>query len=244
MASAIPIYKDTMKSFILFLGLLLGVCHFSFALENAKKASPQQLESVVTLHLKDSELGDYDFFCSGVLIAPNKVVTAGHCIVGMAHRAYYDFYRLMRRPEVVSVHYKGQEQRARSISVASNYFEDSTLAGIDLAMIELPGPFTNSRPIDVANLSDLKVGMEVAMVAGGSVAETTLKEIKTFKLGTALLTDPTHSRICRGDSGGALLVKINGQLKLAGILIFEGDHHKNEECNEERNVSFYPITKF
>ena len=41
------------------------------------------ISAVVTLHLNDPDNPEYDSFCSGVLVAPDKVLTTGHCIAVM-----------------------------------------------------------------------------------------------------------------------------------------------------------------
>lgn len=173
-------------------------------------------------------------------MAPKKVLTAGHCIAGMGGQVYDDVHRLTYFPEVVTVKTAGKTVRAKSITIAPSYFEHFDFESEDLALVELTEAFPGVVPLPIASQWWPEKGAKLTMVARGMVAETTLTGIINYPIHTVLLTDTKKSAVCKGDSGGALLAKINGQLKLAGILISEGEG----KCNFERNYSFFPRVKF
>lgn len=211
-----------------------------FALHGGKIIARGEFPAVVALHLNDVEFPEYDFFCSGVLVAPNKVLTAGHCIAGLGGQVYDDVHRLPYFSHLVTVKSQGKTIRAKNIIMAPNYFEAPGLESEDLALIELEEALFSVQPLQLISTWELEKGMSLTMVARGKTAETTLTNVIYHPIPLVLLTDTSKSAACRGDSGGALLAKKNGQWKLAGILISEGE----EECNFERNYSFFPKVRF
>lgn len=195
---------------------------------------------VVDIILHDSEHPEVTRFCSGVLITPKKVLTAGHCIDALGLELYEYGAALEHDPEKVGVKIAGIEVHVSRITESPLYHEASDARGEDLAIIELQTPITHVKPIPLASLSELTQGMDVKLVSRSLVAKTKLLAVKGSTVSKALITNGRLAGTCMGDSGGALIIEKNGQLKLAGILGYSGEG----ACEKKHSISFFPRARF
>ena len=215
--------------------LLISISDLSHALYGARTITPSQFSAVVTIHLNDSEKPEYDSFCSGVLVAPDKVLTTGHCIEVVGSELYEKWNILTYEPNLIKIKAGGVKYEVADVIIAPSYTEAVGFEGEDLAIIILKKPLTNIRPMKIAIKGSLKAGLAVTMVARDKMANSTIIAVKSYAGNLVVFTDGTKSGVCEGDSGGALLVKIGNDLALAGILSAQ-----SEGCERQTGTSIFP----
>ena len=215
--------------------LLISFSDLSHALYGSRALSPSSnLSSVVTLHLNDSDKPGYDSFCSGVLVAPNKVLTTGHCIEVMGTELYDQWNRFVYEPNLIKVKVAGVKYEVAGVAIADSYTEAVGFAGEDLALITLRRSVTSVKPMRLMAKSALKAGLPVSLVARGQIADTKITSVKSFDGNTVIFIDGSKSGTCEGDSGGALIVKNADGYSLAGILSAQ-----SEGCYKQTGVSLF-----
>jgi secreted trypsin-like serine protease len=217
--------------------LLLLITQSAFALYG-DKVVPASEPFVVSLHLRDADNADRDYFCQGVLVASNKVLTAGHCIDAMGGDVYEMSHALIYRPELVWVKVGNKLHRAKSVTLAPNYFEGNGYDAEDLAMIELVQP-TTVLPIKIASKNDLVNNQKLTLIAREKKVESSLLFARSYGTVAALFLNKT-SGACQGDSGGAIVLKKNGQQLLAGILMYNGEG----PCDRKSGYGYFPRLRF
>jgi secreted trypsin-like serine protease len=215
--------------------LLISISDLSHALYGARSITPSQFSAVVTIHLNDKEKPEYDSFCSGVLVAPDKVLTTGHCIEVIGSELYEKWNILTYEPNLIKIKAGGVKYEVADVIIAPSYTEAVGFEGEDLAIITLKKPLTNIRPIKMASKASLKAGLAVTMVARGKMANSTITAVKSYAGNLVVFTDGTKSGVCEGDSGGALLVKIGNEQVLAAILSAQ-----SEGCERQTGTSIFP----
>jgi|APGre2960657468_1045069.scaffolds.fasta_scaffold19963_3 secreted trypsin-like serine protease len=215
--------------------LLISISDLSHALYGARTITPSQFSAVVTIHLNDSEKPEYDSFCSGVLVAPDKVLTTGHCIEVVGSKLYEKWNIFTYEPNLIKIKAGGNKYEVADVIIAPSYTEAVGFEGEDLAIITLKKPLTNIRPIKMASKGSLKAGLVVTLVARDKMANSTITAVKSYAGNLVVFTDGTKSGVCEGDSGGALLVKIGNDLALAGILSAQ-----SEGCERQTGASIFP----
>lgn len=216
--------------------LLVSICDLSHALYGARPVSTSyDYSSVVTLHLNDPNNPEFDFFCSGVLVATDTVLTTGHCIEVMGNEVYEQWSFFTYNPENMKVKARGVSYEVADVILAPSYTEAYGFEGEDLALIRLKKPLKNIKPFKIAPKNVLKAGTSVTMVVREKMAQTKITAQELYGQNTVIFTDGTKSGVCSGDSGGALLVKVGNEEMLAGILSAQ-----TEGCERRTGVSVFP----
>lgn len=225
-----------MKLKVALLFTLISLSDLGHALYGGKAIGENpSLAAVVSLHLSDAEKPEHDFFCSGVLVAPDKILTTGHCIEVMATEVYEQWNIFSYEPEKLKVKIAGVKYAVADVILAPSYFESTGLDAEDLALIKLKIPVTSVKPFKIAPLVSLKAKIPATLVAHGQVADTTILGIKKYAQTSVVYTDGLKAGVCAGDSGGAILVKSGSDYLLAGILSAQ-----EEGCVRKTGVSVFP----
>ncbi|WP_063776640.1 S1 family peptidase [Microvirga massiliensis] len=169
--------------------------------------------------------------CTGILVRPDVVLTAAHCVVDAA--AY----------KVVGV---DRRFRAQAVGVSAALLHPTfvqgttprTQPGVDLALLGLRQPLGSSfQPIDLAGVTRIGTGEFVTLAGFGVTRERAkgtarvLRETQLVALGPVrvrnhvfVVADPDRlaesdgAGACRGDSGGPLLVETAFGPRLVGIV--------------------------
>jgi secreted trypsin-like serine protease len=161
--------------------------------------------------------------CSGVVIAPDLVLTAAHCVL---ERATYRVVAVDRR-------FRQRAIRATAAAMHPAFVAGTTprtQPGVDLAILKLEQPLGRDFiPIDPRGAARIGKGQPVALAGFGIVGEgrkgtaRILRETRLVNLGTLQvanrvmvvadqqrLAQVTGAGACRGDSGGPIFA--GGQL--------------------------------
>jgi secreted trypsin-like serine protease len=227
-----------MKLKLVLMIFLFSICDLSHALYGARPLLKGQHEAVVSLHLNDPFNPEYDYFCNGVVIAADTILTAGHCIEGMATEVYEKWFIFSYEPQLIKVKVAGVKYEVADVALSPGYAEQAGLAGEDLAIIKLKKT-VSIAPLKLAKRSDVKTGMPVSLIAHGKIADSILNGIKVLGGNTVIFSAGSRVGVCQGDSGGALVIRKNGENLLAGILSVQ-----NPGCEKQDSSSVFPKTSF
>ncbi len=172
----------------------------------------------------------HEGICSGTLIAPEVVLTAGHCM--RYHEHGYDFDFTVEPESIVIYAGANVSKDSRFVAKAERIivhpdwngkFKDSHA---DLALILLDRPAEDLPSYGLRRLPAPLVASEGRLVGYGDAKDdgrmgvhragaTTL-----LKIGPTLIETGTPSNACQGDSGGPLLTLQDGRWVVTGVTSF------------------------
>lgn len=178
-------------------------------------------------------------FCNGVLISPTLVLTAGHCIDGQGREEFDSSHGLIYQPEKLLVRFGSVYIKGKAVTFASSYFEGLGFDTEDLALIELAAPVKNVKSISFARKADLVNKTPVTLIARNRRVGGVLSHVRNYGAVAVLFIDKA-SGACLGDSGGAIVINKNGEPKLAGILMYNGEAN----CEVQTGYGYFPKAQF
>lgn len=177
--------------------------------------------NVTTAYPSVGKLGDNTgFFCTGTLIAPQYVLTAGHCVEGVGNTA--------GRFQLGTTSYATSQVIAHP-NYNSNLIGDDNAN--DIAIYKLATPVTNVAPSQIYR-STPTVGQMLTLVGfggGGTGTSGTDGSFGTKRVGTTPIDSVTPKMIrwtfdnnteantAPGDSGGPAFVTVGGASYIAGV---------------------------
>ena len=149
--------------------------------------------------------------CSGVLIAPDLVLTAAHCVRGNALAAVVAFFDGSRpvspliRVAAVARYAVPEEE------VPSEYVSRLSDLTLDTAVLRLAAPIAGRRPIPIERRVDrLPNRLRIAATGlsgerAGILKTASLQPIAVTRSGLTIAR-AVGALVCRGDSGGPVVV--------------------------------------
>ena len=202
----------------------------------------------------ESTKDGYIYSCGGTIIAPNWILTAAHCVqdqddVDFLPSEMFVYYGSTRRTG-------GPSMSVQNIIRHANY-NNYTLAN-DIALLELINPISGgvARPISMITAEEAAMGYTdpgvMTTVTGWGltipgdnnsdpeilqkvnlpiVPMTVARSIWTHGIPAGVIMAGYHNEgkdACSGDSGGPMVVNVDGEYRLAGIVSFG---HVDYDCD-------------
>lgn len=154
-------------------------------------------------------------FCSAFLVAPDVMVTAGHCITSVRDcteaRFIFGFGMTQPNTDLTSV------PAAQVYSCASIISRALVNTGIDYAVIKLDRPVTDRAPLALRRTGQPAVGMPLTVIGHPSCLPTKIAAGATVRriVGSSHLVASTDTY--GGNSGSAVFNSTTGEVE--GILV-------------------------
>jgi secreted trypsin-like serine protease len=158
--------------------------------------------------------------CSGVLISPTRVLTAGHCVAGNPVAAGVILYDGARpvRPVIRVASVERYNLPTRNLPAEYASLRELSL---DTAILHLATPVRGREPIRISRSAQRPAGLRLA---GTGISAEGVGVLKTTHLDPLLVTSSglivaqtRGSEVCRGDSGGPVVADGAGGLVLFGV---------------------------
>lgn len=185
-------------------------------------------------------------FATGILIAPQWVLTAAHVADGMQARGF-SYLRLDRSYRVDNI-----------IIHPEFYGEDGPNLGMDIALLHLSEPVEGITPVELYREPD-ENGQHIILVgygdlgdastgpsgfdgrprAGENTVDATLETIMAFRFDAPPDALPLEAVSAPGDSGGPALITQDGQLFVAGVSSAQDDEAGNGYPGSYGVVEYY-----
>jgi len=247
--------RPTRLLIALFMGTLLAACSQDRGFESSatkivggKPVRPHEYKSVVGLAFKSDRSEKFFIECTGTIIHPHIILTAGHCLADIAPSTHQDPNALNKilkiyqgsgieggqLPENVPSKFPNQFVKIKAINVHPN-LRLHVSGNADFGYLVVDTPFASNLvapfyPQALPNLEGV-----LATIVGFGRREENNRGLK-FKVSDKIIQPFGHEfsigssgkDACEGDSGGHVFVKRKGANFVAGII----SRGKSFDCGE------------
>lgn len=204
---------------------------------NPSEVSPGEYEGVVFLQFRNYTEDGKSKLCTGTLISPGTVLTAGHCLWNLASpyskKDYTKYPQEIVTWAGVVIGYDLNPNDPRSGRIISTgavaaiwhprWQGGEPADAVDMGVILLAPGQTNGIKSYGLNRIPPEIGQEGIIVGYGKTNtgnKGIIKNMGTTKIRSRsdrIVGIGGQSSICSGDSGGPLFMHLDGSLKVAGV---------------------------
>lgn len=196
-----------------------------------------KFDSVVAIGL------DGATFCTGTLISEDTVITAAHCLADFGEEVFGDKKYFVENParlsisktpgEAASVNQANPfiiDSRVKAATISGKYFQSGFIDAADIASLKLQTRIGYTTKIallpldfDFGSLRDasaIAIGFGMTPLntyAQRNAAEVSIKDVDAYNGLQIITAGDNRSGICSGDSGGPLIISVNGAYYLIGV---------------------------